>query len=107
MVVDVEILPHRRVEDELVDGEHGTYDLGLLRAGRCRDGEDERVSEGRERGVERGVGAAVARPGQGDVMGLVDDNEPDAARLRETRGVYGEELGRGEHAVTLPSARPA
>lgn len=58
-----------------------------------------RVSEGRERGVERGVGAAVARPGQGDVMGLVDDNEPDAARLRETRGVYGEKLGRGEHAV--------
>ena len=99
MIVDVEILAHRRVEHELFDGEHRTYDLAFLRTGSGRDRKHERVAKRCKRSIEHGVRAAITRTGQRDVMRLVHDDEADTSAMCETLGMYGEKLRCGEYAV--------
>ena len=98
-IVDVKVRAVCLVEHASLDGQL-RGDVASDDAACCRgQREHGRIAEPFECGVELGVGRAVARFRHADVMGLVDDDEADAARPRQVVDMQSQELGSRQHDV--------
>ena len=101
VVLELEVLAHRAVDDRALDAEQPADLVGAGRIRRRRDGEDGRVPEGTDHLGQVEVGGALAGSGAGGVVRLVDDEEARAPRAHEADAVDREELRGGEHDVEL------